>query len=146
MRWLSLLLISVLMLGQIHLCQESYQLPNGQTCLTCPELVDPVQEVSTNSDGLAAAHGDCHDCCEVRPCSDQEKPSLESVQAGSTFEFVACLPLHFEFTVPTVSVKDAIAIHVDSAPTTGPPGTKSSRAPPEFTVQSPSAGRRIVIA
>ena len=147
MRWIYLLLISVLMLGQVHLCAESYQLANGQTCLTCLDLNDHPNLTANDQPSLAATgHGDCHDCCKVRPCSEDGKSTLDSIAPYSGIQPAACLPSKFRLELPPVSEPDPISVHVVSAPTNGPPGSTSSRAPPKFRIHLSSAGRTILTA
>lgn len=131
MRWVYLLLISLLMLGQVHLCEGSYQLPNGLTCSVCPELEDNFSgEPRGHTPGLQAFHGDCHDCCVLSACDDKSPKSPALVFGWSSLDIVACLPPKLEIAIPCEVLVGPKPIHIASAPIKGPPSQKSSRAPP----------------
>jgi len=144
LRWFKFLLISVLVAGQIHLCQATYTLPDGRQCFECLTLDhNSLSESSLADQALTAQHGDCHDCCELQSCDDLGK-SIQRATVASSFEFVATLNPLSDLRLAQPGTMTLISIHVESAPSTGPPSKKSSRAPPSFTNPFPSAGRRIV--
>lgn len=131
LRWLQLLFISLLMLGQVHLCDRSYRLPNGQPCFACPELdKNSCGDLKDRTPSLQALHGDCHDCCVLTACEDKspEPPVLAS--GWVALDIVACLPPKLEIAIPCGVLVGPKPIHIASAPITGPPSQKSSRAPP----------------
>lgn len=123
-RWL---IAGLLLLVQLHLCQAEYVLPSGQKCLTCPSLVEQHKDDVQLSDGN---HGDCHDCCELRPCDDNDK-APSAVLPVSLLNLTMALPIvevqvtHFDFRVPILRIEFLVG-----TPTNGPPATTRSRAPP----------------
>jgi len=140
LRRIALLLISLLAIGQAHLCNASYELPDGQTCLTCPTLEDSDQHQETISE---ASHGDCHDCCVLNSCDGQDQKVKASL-SGAAFSFDICLPqpLKIDFSALTLTVERQV--YIESAPSTGPPGRQNSRAPPCCHEPSSSAGCRFM--
>ena len=131
LRWFQLLLISLLMLGQVHLCEGSYQLPNGQTCFACPELDEKsCGDLKDRTPSLQALHGDCHDCCVLAACEDKSPESPTLAPGWAALDIVACLPPKLEILIPCGVLVGPKPIHIASAPITGPPSQKSSRAPP----------------
>jgi hypothetical protein len=133
-RWISLLLLSVLMPGQFHLCEASYRLPSGKVCAVCPQLVED------ETHDIAASHGDCHDCCTIQRCDDSASRNLSSFTA-----FDLLLPVRVNLEVARLPEVTCVANFVESAPATGPPGSQSSRAPPQVMSDLSSAGRDHVI-
>lgn len=132
LRRVAMLLIWVLFFGQVHLCQASYQLPDGQKCAVCPQLIDtksPQQRFDT--DFVSDSHGDCHDCCELDSCDDHDQ--AEQSKSQPAFEFIDVpIPLkHIQFQ--RLQITAVRPVYVPSAPATGPPSPHSSRAPPEST-------------
>lgn len=144
LRLFRLLLISVVAIAQAHLCQASYELPNGQLCQTCPKLDHLDKLASPESlQAVGLFHGDCHDCCRLQPCEDHGKDA-STAPSPLSIQVVAIVSERIEFSFATTFVENSCAIHVESAPSTGPPITTSSRAPPVNTNPLPSAGRRFV--
>lgn len=130
MKALHAILISFLiLLGQVHACQTTYVLPNGKECLKCGFLKDSYKQ-TLGSSLKSALHGDCHDCCKIKPCDGKGK-STPSAVTISPIQLDIDLPVAFnqpvlielcaDFTVPVFS---------EGCPATGPPSTRSSRAPP----------------
>lgn len=125
-KWLMGLL---LLFVQLHFCQPEYTLPGGETCFTCPTL-DQDDHDGTQVEFSAAKHGDCHDCCEIRPCDESGK---EKAAVAQTFQFHLALALPSDLPLLTItSIKEPIAEFefLDGSPTTGPPTSTQSRAPP----------------
>lgn len=149
-RWLHLLLITLLFAGQIHLCQASYRLPSGRECGVCPTLENHLFAQSSTfvdshgSQRIVANHGDCHDCCEIRSCSGSEGHGQSALQSANFGLDFICLPTRFEFSVVAAPPIVTIAVHIESAPATGPPSPTSSRAPPSSARHQTSAGRGIL--
>lgn len=142
LRWFQLLLIFLLMLGQVHLCEGSYQLPNGQACFACPELDrKSCGDLKDRAPSFQALHGDCHDCCVLSACDDNSSKSPVLASGWVAFDIVACLPPNLEIAIPCGVLVGLKPIHIASAPITGPPSQKSSRAPPFAMNLLPSAGR-----
>jgi len=149
-RWLHLLLISLLFAGQVHLCQASYRLPTGRECSICPTLdAHPFEFSSTVSDShdsnlIAGNHGDCHDCCQIRGCSESDGHGQSALQSVTFGVYFICFPTRFEFSFATLPQLVSVAVHIESAPATGPPSPTSSRAPPASSRHQTSAGRGIL--
>lgn len=147
LRWFQLLLITLLLLGQFHLCEASYQLPNGQTCFACPKLDDKsCGDLKDRTPGLQARHGDCHDCCVLRACEDKSHESPTLAPGWAAFDLVACFPPKLQILIPCGPLCGSMPMHIASAPITGPPSQKSSRAPPLAMNLLPSRWTQFVIA
>jgi hypothetical protein len=133
-RWVHLLLAWLIVLGQFHLCEPTYQFRDGLTCNTCPKLVDAPDDLADGS-----VHNDCHDCCEIRACDDE---SLQDLALATSFsaDVVLAIPPVFEFRIPTRPIEFSVPVYQESAPPTGPPGICASRAPPFRVLSLPSAG------
>ena len=131
LRRLGFLLILAITFAQVHLCEPSYRFADGNVCKTCPRLTDHSVEVLVpDSADLVSAHGDCHDCCDLQSCDDHAKSPQVARNNGSSFEFIVYIVPTFEFRFAKSIVVRPILVHVESSSSTGPPGTKSSRAPP----------------
>lgn len=125
-KWLMGLL---LLFVQLHICQAEYTLPGGETCFTCPTL-DQDDHIGTQVELSSQKHGDCHDCCEVKPCDEGGKDTAALAQALQ-FNLVFALPP----TIPTINfllIEEPVAEFefLEGCPPTGPPATSKSRAPP----------------
>jgi len=131
LRRLGFLLILAMTFAQIHLCEPSYRFTDGKVCQTCPSLTDHQTEVFLpDSADLDSVHGDCHDCCDLQSCNDHSKTPQVARSVGSIFEFIAITVPPFELGFSKSSGFQSALVHQDSSPTTGPPGTNTSRAPP----------------
>lgn len=130
LRRLGFLLILAMTFAQVHLCEPSYRFADGKVCQTCPGLTDHQAEAFSGVIDLDSAHGDCHDCCDLQSCDDHAKSPQVARNNGSSFEFVADIVPTFGLRFSKTTVNRPNLVHVESSPTTGPPGTKSSRAPP----------------
>lgn len=131
LRRLGFLLILAITLAQVHLCESSYRFADGKVCKTCPMLTDhSIEEFLSDSAVLESGHGDCHDCCDLQSCDDHAKSPQTARNIGSSLEFIAYFVPTFEFRYSKSVVVRPILVYVESSPSTGPPGTKSSRAPP----------------
>jgi len=135
-RWVHLLLAWLIVLGQFHLCEPSYQFRDGRTCFTCPELSDLPTQLEDGSE-----HNDCHDCCEIRACDDESQQDLALASSFSA-EVVLALPTVFELLLPARLIEFSVPVYQESAPPTGPPGICASRAPPFRLLPLPSAGSK----
>ena len=129
MRWLQAVLISLLVLGQVHLCQASYTLPDGQVCLTCPTLTDTSFASNKHEAAIEAPHGDCHDCCSVKDCDGGGHAQKAKPLAPISIDI--CLPAEpVALALPSIEIEFQEIPHVESAPTHGPPVLSVSRGPP----------------
>jgi hypothetical protein len=135
-RWVHLLLAWLIVLGQFHLCEPTYQFRDGRTCFTCPDLADAPTELADS-----VVHNDCHDCCEIRACDD-ESPQDLALATSFSADVVLAIPPVFEFLIPTRPIKFSVPVYQESAPPTGPPGICASRAPPSRLFPLPSAGSK----
>ncbi|MCE9557433.1 MAG: hypothetical protein K8R88_00635 [Armatimonadetes bacterium] len=132
MKWIQTLLISVLLLGQVHLCRSDWQLPDGQSCAVCPTLLDDPAH-SNASFQTPEQDKDCHDCCEIAQCdSHSSTPGVSP----------SVLP-HFAPAILTIAVlvlvlpepeESSVAVYSESCPATGPPPSTPARAPPVFSL------------
>lgn len=132
----TLMLVMSLILGlNLHFCMPKYELPNGKTCLVCPSLTDShALTIESNTDAdISSSHGDCHDCCKLESCHEDGTSKAQSFLAGVSF--VVDLP------TPTLTFVDGIQLpnhatmpFLAGAPSTGPPSTDPSRAPPFFSI------------
>ena len=130
MKALHAFLISLMiLLGQVHACQTTYVLPNGEDCSKCSSLKDNCRQTSVAL-LKSALHGDCHDCCKIKPCDSKGK---------STQPAVTMSPVHLDIDLPValrqpvpqgLQIVFQIPVFNDGCPATGPPATRSSRAPP----------------
>lgn len=145
LRCFQFLLICVLAIGQVHLCRPTYELPTGQVCITCPELVAEAR-VAAEGQGpsIGERDGDCLDCCVLAACENDSGDSPVLLAGSYHFEIPACIPPRLE--IPDISSLTFwnIVIHVETAPSLGPPSQTSSRAPPHAANSLPSAGRRFM--
>ncbi len=140
LRWVSLLLITVLVAGRIHLCEPSYELPSGETCFICPSIGhDSRVQTSSPTATLSSDHGDCHDCCELRACDDHGKVR-HSPSLIPGFDAPVCLIEPPELVPPSTGKFVTQIPYSAAAPPTGPPSRPSTRAPPRPTSHLPSAG------
>ena len=130
MKLLHAFLVSFLiLLGQVHACQTTYVLPDGKECLKCEILKDNCRQRSTAS-LKSALHGDCHDCCKIKSCDNKGK-SASVTSTLQHFNIVIDLPIPIrQPALPGRQVFCAIPIFSENCPATGPPTTRSSRAPP----------------
>lgn len=125
-KWLMGLL---LLFVQLHICQSEYTLPGGETCYTCPTL-DQDDHEGTQVEFSSTKHGDCHDCCEIKPCDESGK---EKAAAAQTFQFHLALALPSDLpilAIPLIQEPLAEFEFLEGCPPTGPPTSCQSRAPP----------------
>jgi hypothetical protein len=130
MKALHAFLISFLiLLGQVHACQTTYVLPDGKECFKCVALKDNCRQKSTPS-LKSALHGDCHDCCKIKSCDNKGKPATVTSNLQ---------PFNLDIDLPVAVRQPALVSHQqffvipvfsENCPATGPPSTRSSRAPP----------------
>lgn len=132
----TMMLVMSLFLGlNLHFCMPKYELPSGKTCLVCPTLPDSslLTVDEDNEAEIASSHGDCHDCCKLESCHEDGTSKAQSYLAG----------VSFAVDLPTPTLIFVAAAHTSSggsmpflagAPTTGPPSTDPSRAPPFFSI------------
>ena len=120
--------ICVFLFSQLHICVSNYVTDTGVTCVKCVQI-EPGLDCDTN---LANSHGDCHDCCSLQACEDDNQHTAKIVSYSSV-ELVAVLPAQFDIASYQAVSEQSVLVPFDpSAPTTGPPLNKSSRAPPVF--------------
>lgn len=125
-KWLMGLL---LLFVQLHLCQAEYILPGGETCFTCPAL-DQKDHTGTQVEVTGGNHGDCHDCCELKPCDEAGKDKVavvQSFQVEVVFAIPGAIPT---LVIPTLEQPYIEFEFIEGCPTTGPPASGQSRAPP----------------
>jgi len=128
------LLMAVLLLGvQLHLCSPTFQFADGRQCETCPTLSHPETPESSGA-FLTDGHGDCHDCCALTSCHDDEytQSDLLSQSAPSlVIDIPKSVELPSEWEVETPL---SIALLIEGCPSTGPPLDTSPRGPPFLQV------------
>lgn len=127
-------LMAVLLLGvQMHLCSPTFQFADGRQCETCPTLSHPETAESSRA-FLTDGHGDCHDCCVLTACHDDETPQSDLL-AQSAFSLVIDIPKSIELPTGWVVRTSRSTVHfIAGCPPTGPPGDASPRGPPFFQV------------
>lgn len=127
-------LMAVLLLGvQMHLCSPTFQFADGRQCETCPTLSHPETPESSRA-FLTDGHGDCHDCCVLTACHDDETPQSDLL-AQSAFSLVIDIPKSIELPTGWVVRTPRSTVHfIAGCPPTGPPGDASPRGPPFFQV------------
>ena len=132
LKWIQTLLISVLLFGQVHLCRNDWQLPDGQSCVVCPTLLDDPGHAGASFQ-LPEQDKDCHDCCEIKQCdSHSSNPAISaSVLPLSAPAILTDPGLVLAIPEPEVA---SIAVYSESCPSTGPPLLKPARAPPVFSL------------
>ena len=121
-QWFRWILPALLLFAQWHVCASQYVLSSGDICRECLILDD------TSSNATEEAHGDCHDCCVIDTCEADEDVVKTT---PPNFLFAEWRPLQPE--VPLLEpLTPRIAVSVVSRFATGPPRSRSSRAPPFF--------------
>ena len=131
LRRFGFLLILAMTFAQVHLCEPSYRFADGKICQTCPSLTDhSVEALQADLSTIEPVHGDCHDCCDLLSCEDHDQTPQVGRTVGSSLEFEVCIASTFEFKISKLGVPRSVFVHVESTPSTGPPGTNPSRAPP----------------
>lgn len=122
---IAILLAGLLFVAQFHSCTQQFLNEVGQLCEACTAIT-----LSEDCDeSLAAQHGDCHDCCSLMECGDEDQ---ETAQNAAPNSFVVAI-LSSEFESPSSIVvlpKWQFIVFDAGAPTTGPPLPSGSRAPP----------------
>ncbi|MBX3111407.1 MAG: hypothetical protein KF857_05295 [Fimbriimonadaceae bacterium] len=127
--WLCRVFVAVLLVGtQVHLCLPEYATATGDPCTKCQGLTDNIAQ-PLGDFALVGAHGDCHDCCFVKPCDDHQPPRPVSPSSPLVWQCLA--PCQFELTLPVLDQDDlpswgAVVTHL----ATGPPRATTPRAPP----------------
>lgn len=126
----------VLVLVQIHFCEPTYVRASGETCLECLELPVHLDDVA----GISDAHGECHDCCEIKACETPHGIESLATQLQVTFDYVI---LPEPLLVPELAQAQTLSqryYFTRNAPPTGPPMVRVSRGPPTPRFVQPSAG------
>lgn len=132
-RRLSHLLVAILLLFvQLHLCQAEYVLPGGEKCYTCVAL-DEADHGHAPLQVSEGEHGDCHDCCEIRPCDEGGKNEATVVPTSQNVLLMALPTALPNLVVPTVDEPYVTFVYLAGCPPTGPPTESRSRAPPAFS-------------
>ena len=127
-------LMAVLLLGvQMHLCSPTFQYADGRQCETCPTLSHP-ETPESSSAFLTDGHGDCHDCCVLTSCHDEE-PTQSDLLSQSAPSMVIDIPKSVELPTGWVveSPRSMVPL-IEGCPPTGPPGDTSPRGPPFLQV------------
>jgi len=123
----------VLIVANLHWCREQFFLPDGALCGTCPTLEHKdsldFERALTATDN----HGDCHDCCTIKPCDD-ETPDDVAAKASSLTVHVAVLS-EGPKTLPTIllGVVKREYLILAGHPPTGPPASIFGRGPPSLS-------------
>ena len=128
----ALLLIVSLLLAQAGFARASYVLPSGESCVTCPTLQDALQVQPKAGERweVAAAHGDCHDCCTLTAKSS-DAGDARIVADGFASHLDTILPEPVLVGVPALrTTRPCVPVFVPAHPPNGPPALSASRAPP----------------
>lgn len=127
-------LMAVLLLGvQMHLCSPTFQYADGRQCETCPTLSHP-ETSESSSTFLTDGHGDCHDCCVLTSCHDEE-PTQSDLLNQSAPSLAIDIPKSVELpTEWVIETPRSIVLFIEGCPPTGPPLDTSPRGPPFFQV------------
>lgn len=127
-------LMAVVLLGvQMHLCSPTFQFADGRPCETCPTLSHP-ETPDTSPRLLADGHGDCHDCCVLTACHDEESTPSDQLSQSAP-NLVIDLPKSVELPPEwVVETPPSNVLFVEGCPPTGPPLDKSPRGPPFLPV------------
>jgi len=110
--WLCRIMVAVLLVGtEAHLCLPEYTRANGDPCTTCQELTDqPAHHAE-----VANTHGDCHDCCVIKPCDDHKPP--QPAAATNLFDWQVAPAPAFTFSLRVLTPEE-------------PPQTRDVAPPP----------------
>ena len=127
-------LMAVLLLGvQMHLCSPTFQYADGRQCETCPTLSHP-ETPESSSAFLTDGHGDCHDCCVLTSCHDEE-PTQSNLLSQSAPSLAIDIPKSVELpTEWVIETPRSIVPFIEGCPPTGPPLDTSPRGPPFIQV------------
>jgi hypothetical protein len=128
-----LVLAMLLVVANLHFCREQFFLPDGALCVTCPTLEH--ENAETPSQALKASndHGDCHDCCTVKPCDD-ETPDDVAAQASSLVIPIAVLAERAPtLRLPLIELVPCEYLVLAGHPPTGPPIEILGRGPPSIS-------------
>ena len=132
----ALFLIFAMLFAQTGLGRLGYVLPNGGTCVTCPTLADSLgtEDWAPGNLQIAAAHGDCHDCCTLAAKDSEGTGSLPGARDAGEHS-VAILPetVLFGFAAHRL-VFARVPVGVELYLPNGPPRRSPSRAPPASTI------------
>lgn len=135
------ILALILVLAQMHFCQDTYVRASGETCLECLQLPLDSDNVSLTID----THGDCHDCCEIKECETPNGLEVPANPPQFNFDFVILPePIVLPDLGGAASVKQRFH-HICGGPTNGPPLVHLSRGPPSPCAVQPSAGCGITL-
>ncbi|MBS1723436.1 MAG: hypothetical protein JSS66_10840 [Armatimonadetes bacterium] len=127
----ALFLISVFLFGQVHACPPNWVSRDGADCTKCALQTAQAAELgSKDSEAkLTADSKDCRPCCTVKGCAQHggSKPAPAPHQPVC----IAILPCaHPTVVIPAAPVSASNYSELVACLSNGPPGKKSSRAPP----------------
>ena len=115
------------LLAQVHICPPIYITEQGTHCSACAVISEPDDCAQI----IADPHGDCHDCCSIKSCDDGMTKQLLMLSSVNPWNFPFALPTHsLQVIGPELSSPQGQIEFDPSAPSTGPPRNRSSRAPP----------------
>ena len=129
--WCSWAILTLLVVAQAHFCAPQFVLPDGSVCTVCIEL-DHADELPGSDSRIDEAHNDCHDCCSLVTCDEEDQDEPATIPGSST-SIVGILndqPAALPTIIPDAPV--ARTVYVESCPINGPPRQLSSRAPPSL--------------
>lgn len=139
LRKASLLLAIAVSLLQVHFCGPTFLMSDGSLCPTCPTLVDNTVNHEARKQIAEQRHGDCHDCCKLTECSDNNGKQPVTSASSQHFDYLGLPELANPLVIPDIDFAVCIAPFEPGRPATGPPSERPARAPPT-QVQSTSAG------
>lgn len=127
-----LLFTLIVLAGQAHACLGTWVLPNGTECPSCPKGPCDDGSLLESATGLGTEFGtvtDCHLCCSLSPCEQDDQASATSKSFG--FEFQLALT-ESVLAVPTYGIAAPRSVHVEieAGFPNAPPSVRQSRAPP----------------
>lgn len=132
-RCMRLLILLLLMIaGQVHACSGSWVMPDGRKCPDCRS--GPCEDRSERGPrGISAfdasAIQDCHTCCSLTSCDDDEKPE-SSVRGSSSQVDFALISAEILLPIrPWVGTR-TVHTHLEACYANAPPEENSPRAPP----------------
>jgi len=121
--------IFCLLISLVHACPPEYITAAGTDCTLCLGL-----DHEDNATKNISSHGDCHDCCSIKSCDDQDRTIIKA-PGSFQFELVGVFPTAPDVvTAPLADFVSSPLTFDPGRPATGPPREQSSRAPPFFSL------------
>lgn len=134
-----LLLAIAVSLLQVHFCGPTFLMSDGSLCPTCPTLVDNTVNHEARKQIAEQRHGDCHDCCKLTECKDNDGKQPVTSASSQHFDYLALAQLPNQLVLPDIEFAGCAPPFEPGRPATGPPSERPARAPPVH-IQSTSAG------